>query len=42
VYARDVDAAYDVIAYDEQSGSLATTPLPTLPLVSNAQSGVTG
>jgi hypothetical protein len=37
-YVRDVDAAYDVITYDEQSGSLATTPLPTLPLFSNAKS----
>ncbi|KAG2349899.1 hypothetical protein BDR05DRAFT_979958 [Suillus weaverae] len=37
-YARDVNAAYNVITYDEQSGSLATTPLPTFPLVSNAQS----
>lgn len=37
-YIRDVDAAYDVITYDEQSGSLATTPLPTLPLFSNAKS----
>ncbi|KAG1875293.1 hypothetical protein C8R48DRAFT_831164 [Suillus tomentosus] len=36
-YARDVNAAYDVITYDEQSGSLATTPLPTLPLASKAQ-----
>ncbi|KAG1753494.1 peptide N-acetyl-beta-D-glucosaminyl asparaginase amidase A-domain-containing protein [Suillus lakei] len=37
-YARDVDAAYDVITYDKQSGSLATTPLPTFPLASNSQS----
>jgi hypothetical protein len=28
-YTRDVDAAYDVITYDQQSGSLATTSLPT-------------
>ena len=30
-YNRDVDAAYDVITYDMQSGSLATTALPTSP-----------
>jgi len=28
-YTRDVDAAYDVITYDKQSGSLPTTNLPT-------------
>ncbi|KAG1756769.1 peptide N-acetyl-beta-D-glucosaminyl asparaginase amidase A-domain-containing protein [Suillus paluster] len=37
-YTRDVDAAYDVITYDQQSGSLATTALPTFPWPSNSQS----
>ncbi|KIJ69396.1 hypothetical protein HYDPIDRAFT_79703 [Hydnomerulius pinastri MD-312] len=37
-YNRDVDAAYDAITYDEQSGSLATSaPLPASPFTSNAQ-----
>ncbi|KAG0707751.1 peptide N-acetyl-beta-D-glucosaminyl asparaginase amidase A-domain-containing protein [Suillus ampliporus] len=37
-YTRDVDAAYDVITYDQQSGSLVTTALPTFSWPSNSQS----
>ncbi|OJA19047.1 hypothetical protein AZE42_06312 [Rhizopogon vesiculosus] len=37
-YTRDVDAAYDVITYDMQSGSLADTTLPIFPWVSQPQS----
>lgn len=37
-YARDVNAAYNVITYDKQSGSLAPTSLPTYPSTSNAHS----
>ncbi|KAG1772681.1 peptide N-acetyl-beta-D-glucosaminyl asparaginase amidase A-domain-containing protein [Suillus occidentalis] len=37
-YARDVNAAYNVITYDKQSGSLAPTSVPTYPSTSNAHS----
>ncbi|KAH7914650.1 peptide N-acetyl-beta-D-glucosaminyl asparaginase amidase A-domain-containing protein [Hygrophoropsis aurantiaca] len=37
-YNRDVDAAYNVITYDQQSGSLAAeSSLPQFPWASNAQ-----
>ncbi|KAH7889693.1 peptide N-acetyl-beta-D-glucosaminyl asparaginase amidase A-domain-containing protein [Phlebopus sp. FC_14] len=37
-YNRDVNAAYDVITYDRESGSLVNSvPSPQLPLVSEAQ-----
>ncbi|KAH7930776.1 hypothetical protein BV22DRAFT_999830 [Leucogyrophana mollusca] len=36
-YNREVDAAYDVITYDQQSGSLATGSLPQFPWASNSQ-----
>lgn len=38
-YDREVDAAYNVIIYDQQSGSLATSSLPPpIPNTVNAQS----